>query len=69
MFGAQGACAAVGFADQEAESLEQVLREIAKRKKALGTVRKPSLTGAREECLRLLHNTEQAAPSWNWAKQ
>lgn len=61
-----GACTGVGFADQEAESLQQVLREISKRRKALASVSQPRLAAAKKECLALLQETEKSAPSWNW---
>ena len=66
MFGAE-TCRGVGFAGEEAESLDQVLREVARRKKALETVTRPALATAKKKCLRFLQETEKSAPTWEWA--
>ncbi len=68
LFGA-GACQGFGFSSQAPESLAQVQAEIAKRKRAVGALRKSTLAAVKQDCLQLLEATEKSAPGWEWFKK
>ena len=65
LFGVE-ACGDSSLAMEEPSSLAHVLREVAKRKKAVATVQSQSLASTKKECLRLLDETAKSAPSWNY---